>query len=122
MRRGAALLAASLSLSGCLATQHDMLQVQEQSDQIKSHVSDLKKTLASLQANQADLSTKMDQVRGDLSAFTENLKDNTTGAMEKGDSAAKSVATVVEPVVAAPVVDRPVASSGPVDGARASDV
>lgn len=64
---------------------------------------------------------KLPEIGGALGRGIREFKDSTTGAVDKGDSAAKSVATVVEPT-AAPVVDRPVGSSGPVDAARASDV
>lgn len=66
----------ALGLSGCLATQQDALDLSQQSDEIKAQVSELKRSVAGMQANQADLAVKMDQVRSDLSVFTENLKDS----------------------------------------------
>ncbi|MBI4386149.1 MAG: tetratricopeptide repeat protein [Elusimicrobia bacterium] len=73
--QGVALAAACL-LSGCIATQRDVLELEQQSDEIKFQVSELKKSVASLQANQADLAIKIDQVHSDLSVFTETLKDS----------------------------------------------
>lgn len=75
MRRGPSPLLLLL-LSGCVATQRDMLDLSQQTDEIKASVADLKRSISSMQANQADLAVKMDQVRGDLSVFTENLKDS----------------------------------------------
>lgn len=85
-RLGAAVLAqvlrphhvavAALALSGCVATQRDMLDLSQQTDEVKASVADLKRSIASMQANQADLAVKMDQVRSDLSVFTETLKDS----------------------------------------------
>ncbi|MBI4346645.1 MAG: outer membrane protein assembly factor BamD [Elusimicrobia bacterium] len=75
-RRAAAWLAAALATSGCVATQRDVLDLSQQTDDIKASVAELKRSIASMQANQADLAVKMDQVRTDLSVFTENLKDS----------------------------------------------
>lgn len=67
---------AALALSGCVATQRDMLDLESQSDELKQEVIALKKTIASLQANQADLSVQMKQLHEDLSTYTETIKDN----------------------------------------------
>jgi len=54
--------------SGCVATQHDMLQLQSQMD-------DLNSSLATMQKNQADLAVKIDNLNRNLTAFSEDLKD-----------------------------------------------
>lgn len=56
-------------LAGCVATQKDVLELENQADQLKEQVSILQK-------NQADAAVKMDQLHQDLSAFTEHLKDS----------------------------------------------
>lgn len=66
----------SLGLTGCLATQRDVLDMSQQSDEIKAQVTEVKRAVAGMQANQADLAVKLDQVRADLSIFNENLKDS----------------------------------------------
>jgi len=79
MNRGAALAScffAGLALSGCVATQRDILDVEQQTDELKAQVTELKKTLTALQGNQADLTVKIDQVHADLSTFTETMKDS----------------------------------------------
>ena len=70
------LLLAALGLSGCVATQRDVLDLESQSDELKKEVTDLKKTITSLQANQADLSVQMKQLHEDISSYTEATKDN----------------------------------------------
>lgn len=74
MRRGA-LLVLSLALSGC-ATQKDVLGLSEQSDEVKAQVEDLKKTVTSMQANQADLSVQIKSLREELTAYTETVKSS----------------------------------------------
>ena len=66
-------LAATL-LSSCVATQKDMLDLSQQSDDMKTQVAELKKTVNSMQANQADLSVAIKQLREELSAYTETVK------------------------------------------------
>lgn len=73
-RRAALLLLACAALSGCVATQKDVLDLSEQTDELKVQVEDLKKTVGSMQANQADLSVQIKQLREDLSAYTETVK------------------------------------------------
>jgi len=68
----AALLA--LALGGCVATQKDVLDLSQQSEDLKTQVEDLKKTVGSMQANQADLSVQIKQLREDLTAYTETVK------------------------------------------------
>ena len=78
MRRAAVLVPLAFSalfLSGCVATQRDVLDLEGQTDELKSQVADLKKTIASMQANQADLSVQMKQLHEDISTYTENIKD-----------------------------------------------
>ena len=66
-RRSAVLVGAALFLSSCVATQKDMLDLSQQSEELKTQVEDLK-------ANQADLSVSIKQLREDLSAYTETVK------------------------------------------------
>jgi len=77
IRKGApALCAAALAFSGCIATQRDILEVEQQADELKAQVGELKKTLHTLQENQADLAVKVEQVHADLSTFNETMKDS----------------------------------------------
>ncbi len=69
---GAAL--GTVTLSGCLATQQDVVGLSQQSDDLKSQIDGLNKTVASMQANQADLSAQIQQLREDLSAYSETVK------------------------------------------------
>ena len=62
------LLAPVILLSGCMATQNDMLLLQSQID-------DLNANLSTMQKNQADLSIKIDNLNSSLNAFSENMKD-----------------------------------------------
>lgn len=73
-RRSAVLAASSLLLSSCIATQKDVLDLSQQSDEVKTQVEELKKTVGSLQANQADLSVSIKQLREELTAYTETVK------------------------------------------------
>ncbi len=74
--KGAALLAtALLTLSGCVATQRDVLELENQTDELKAQIIDLKKTIGSLQANQADVAVHMKQLHADLGVFTETAKE-----------------------------------------------
>lgn len=74
--RLAALAALTLPFTGCVATQRDILELENQSDELKHQIADLKKTVSSLQANQADLSQQMKTLNESLSQFTETVKDN----------------------------------------------
>ncbi len=67
LRMSAALFTACL-MSGCVATQADILQMESQMD-------DLNSSITTMQKNQADLAVKMDELSGNLSSFSENLKD-----------------------------------------------
>ena len=70
----AALAGGALMLSSCIATQKDVLDLSQQSDEVKTRVEELKKTVGSLQANQADLSVSIKQLREELTAYTETVK------------------------------------------------
>ncbi len=72
----APLLLGGLVLSGCVATQRDVLDMEGQSDELKKEIADLKQTVTSLQANQADLSVQMKQLHEDLGSFTETAKES----------------------------------------------
>lgn len=76
MSRGAALAGAVLLLSSCVATQRDVLDLSQQSDEVKEQVEELKKTVSSMQANQADLSVSIKQLREELTAYTETVKSS----------------------------------------------
>ncbi|MBI4061340.1 MAG: tetratricopeptide repeat protein [Elusimicrobia bacterium] len=78
----AVLAGAALMLSSCIATQRDMLDLSQQSEEVKTQVEELKKTVGSLQANQADLSVSIKQLREELSAYTETVKSS-QGDMSK---------------------------------------
>lgn len=76
IRRAAPALLLGVALSGCIATQQDVREVEQQADELKVQVTELKKTLNQLQENQADLSVKVDQVHSDLATFNETMKDS----------------------------------------------
>jgi tol-pal system protein YbgF len=69
-----ALAAGALGLTGCVATQKDVLDLSQQSDDLKTQVEELKKTVGSMQANQADLSVQIKQLHEDLTAYSETVK------------------------------------------------
>lgn len=79
MRRGlprcAPLLAAAL-LCGCVATQRDILDLENQADELKHQVDELKQAVTSMQANQADLSVQMKQLQESLGGFTEEVRQS----------------------------------------------
>jgi TolA-binding protein len=80
-RRGSRLAAlgcalSAAALSGCVATQQDMLGLSQQSDDLKSQVGELKKTVSIMQENQADLSVQIKQLREDLSTYSETVKSS----------------------------------------------
>lgn len=81
-RTGASFALVALLLSSCIATQKDMLDLSQQSDEVKTQVEELKKTVGSLQANQADLSVSIKQLREELTAYTETVKSS-QGDMSK---------------------------------------
>lgn len=75
-RRLALLAAACLALGGCVATQKDVLEIENQSDELKHQILELKQTISSLQANQADLSVNMKELHNDLNTFNETVKES----------------------------------------------
>lgn len=66
--KAASVAAYAAFLSGCVATQQDMLQMQSQMD-------DLNTNLSTMQKNQADLAIKMDDLTRNLVAFSEELEE-----------------------------------------------
>ncbi len=59
----------ALALAGCVATQNDVLEMENQ-------MAEFKGTISSLQANQADLLVKFQRVHEDLAAFMEARKQS----------------------------------------------
>ncbi len=53
-----------------------MLGLSQQSDDLKSQVGELKKTVSIMQENQADLSVQIKQLREDLSTYSETVKSS----------------------------------------------
>ena len=88
----ASLAVAVSALTGCVATQRDMLELESQTDS-------LKKTVASMQANQADLSVQLKQLHEDLTAYLETAKD-TQAQMSKLSSKLDDMGASVEQKVA----------------------
>ncbi|MBI4676516.1 MAG: tetratricopeptide repeat protein [Elusimicrobia bacterium] len=70
-----ALAAAAACLTGCIATQRDVISLENQTDELKFQVLELKKTISSMQSNQADMIVEMKQLHSDLGVFTETVKD-----------------------------------------------
>lgn len=69
------LLALAL-LAGCVATQRDVLELSDQTEELRRRVADLKETVTVMQANQADLLVQFKQVHEDLSSFTETTRQS----------------------------------------------
>lgn len=69
-------LALAATLSGCIATQRDVLDLENQADELKHQVIDLKKTVGSMQANQADLSVSIKELREQITAFIEQMQQS----------------------------------------------
>ena len=65
-----------LFLSGCLATQQDVQNLESQVDELKGQLANLNKPVSDLQANQADLSSQMSQLHDDLKSFTATIQDS----------------------------------------------
>ncbi len=99
-RRAPLLAAGALLLSSCVATQKDMLDLSQQSDEVKTQVEELKKTVGSLQANQADLSVSIKQLREELTAYTETVKSS-QGDMSKLSSKLDDLGAQISGKVAA---------------------
>ncbi|MBI4057664.1 MAG: hypothetical protein HY399_08975, partial [Elusimicrobia bacterium] len=62
------ILSSLLLLSGCVATQRDVMDISNQMDNLGNQISNMEK-------NQADLALKMDELNQSLSHFSENLRD-----------------------------------------------
>lgn len=79
MRSGPLLLGGALAcaglLSGCLATQSDVLDLENQTDSLKRDIASLSKTMSSLQANQADLAVQIQDLRRDLASYTDTVEE-----------------------------------------------
>ncbi|MBI5883718.1 MAG: tetratricopeptide repeat protein [Elusimicrobia bacterium] len=82
MRRALALAAAAALFCGCIATQRDVVALENQTDELKFQILELKKTISSMQSNQADMIVEMKQLHSDLGIFTETVKD-LQGSMDK---------------------------------------
>jgi len=67
-----------VALSGCVATQNDVLDLENQTASLRVQLQDLQQTISSMQANQADLSTQMGQLHDTLSAFTDAINSYQT--------------------------------------------
>ena len=93
MRRLASTLLA-LGLTGCVATQRDILDLSQSTDGMTLQIHNLKKVMASLQANQADLNERLGQMSSDMSHLTENLSDN-KDSMSKLSSKLDDLGTVL---------------------------
>ncbi|MFA6004038.1 MAG: tetratricopeptide repeat protein [Elusimicrobiota bacterium] len=79
MKRILPILAAALALTGCVATQKDMLDLENQTDELKHQVTELRQTISSMQANQADLLVKLQSLHGDLATFGETMRQSQDG-------------------------------------------
>jgi len=79
MRKAFPGLLALTLLSGCFATQRDILDLSQQNDNLTLQVQNLKKIMGTLQANQADLNDKLGALHRDVLSLNENLKDNRDG-------------------------------------------
>ncbi len=93
----APLLGVLAALSGCVATQQDMLQLESETGELRHQIGDLKKTITNLQANQADLSVSMKQLRGEISAFGEaaqTLQGSLDRLASKMDDLASGISSV----------------------------
>jgi len=99
-RPAAGLALAALCFSSCVATQRDMLDLSQQSEEVKTQVEELKKTVGSLQANQADLSVSIKQLREELTAYTETVKSS-QGDMSKLSSKLDELGAQISGKVAA---------------------
>ncbi len=76
MRRFLSALLAPLVLTGCVATQRDILDLSQQTDGMTLQVHKLNRIMTNLQANQADLNTRLEAISTDIAVLNENLVDN----------------------------------------------
>ncbi len=88
-------------LSGCLATQSDVYDLENQTDSLKREIGALSKTMSSLQANQADLAVEIQDLRHDLGSYTDavqetqkTMKDLSAKLDDMRVSVAKNVASI----------------------------
>ena len=102
MRLGlAAFLAAPvLLLAGCMATQQDVLDLANQTDELKHQVSELKTAVNSMQGNQADLSVQIKRLQESLTAFGETTR-HSEGEMSQLASKIDDLAATITSKVAA---------------------
>jgi len=76
MKRALQIATLAAGLSSCVATQQDVLDLENQTDQLKAQVGDLKNAVSSMQANQADLHVQMKQLHEELGVFSETMKES----------------------------------------------
>ena len=103
MRRAllpAGLAAVALALGGCVATQRDVLDLENQADELKHQVTDLKQTVTSMQGNQADLGVQMQRLQESLTAFGEAVRQS-EGEMSQLSSKIDDLAATITNKVAA---------------------
>jgi TolA-binding protein len=94
------ILAAAAALGGCVATQKDVLDLENQTDELKHQVADLNKTISSMQSNQADLSVQMQRLQDGLTAFGETVH-HSEGQMSDLSSKIDDLAATIASKVAA---------------------
>jgi len=73
---GGLLILCAALLSGCFATQRDILDLSQQTDSMTLKIHNLNKIMRELQANQADLNVRTEELQRSVSMLNENLKDN----------------------------------------------
>ncbi|MBI5245375.1 MAG: tetratricopeptide repeat protein [Elusimicrobia bacterium] len=73
--RAGLVVAAAFVFSGCIATQKDILDLSAQMDTLTAQIHTLKKSLSTMQSNQADLAVKLDQMHKETSVLNETIKD-----------------------------------------------
>ncbi|PCI40281.1 MAG: hypothetical protein COB53_01395 [Elusimicrobia bacterium] len=75
---------AAVLLTGCVATQQDMINLSQQTDSMTLKVNSLKTVMKDIQGNQADLNTQLEDLHREVSILNENLKDNRSGMTNLG--------------------------------------
>lgn len=65
-----------LVLTGCVATQRDILDLSQQTDGMTLQVHKLNKIMTNLQSNQADLNIRLEAIGSDIAVLNENLSEN----------------------------------------------
>lgn len=76
MRRFLSVLLTPLVLTGCVATQRDILNLSQQTDGMTLQVHKLNKIMTNLQSNQADLNIRLEAISSDIAVLNENLSEN----------------------------------------------